>query len=264
MGQISVIGFGLKGFGNILIEELVNNKNVNFTKFYTRKEKFDFLYYDCSDIESLCENYNVKYDYINEELSWNTESADLAIISSFHRVFKKEHIEKFKYVINIHPSLLPSYKGATPTNWSLLNNETIVGLTAHIIDEKIDEGNIIFQEKLLNPYITDSEIRKSLAFLSRKIINEIISCYPNYQKILSGFKESFSPKRQEKDSVLSIDKIKSINQLIGHIKAFTNYPMPKIKMLDGRIFIIDYLNPKDYLEIEIEDRVFNILGYWCV
>jgi methionyl-tRNA formyltransferase len=48
--------------------------------------------------------------------------------------------------INLHPSLLPAYRGRAPLNWAILNGETRLGLTAHCIDEKADSGDIIAQQ----------------------------------------------------------------------------------------------------------------------
>lgn len=48
--------------------------------------------------------------------------------------------------VNLHPSLLPKYRGRAPINWAILNGETILGLTAHFIDEGMDTGDIIAQE----------------------------------------------------------------------------------------------------------------------
>lgn len=50
--------------------------------------------------------------------------------------------------INLHPSLLPKYRGRAPINWAILNGETEIGLTAHYIDEDIDSGDIINQIKV--------------------------------------------------------------------------------------------------------------------
>ena len=50
-----------------------------------------------------------------------------------------------KYAINIHGSLLPKYRGRTPHVWAIINNEKTTGVTAHLIDEKCDNGDIIQQ-----------------------------------------------------------------------------------------------------------------------
>ena len=50
--------------------------------------------------------------------------------------------------INLHPSLLPLYRGRAAINWAILNGETDIGLTAHLIDEGVDTGPILRQESI--------------------------------------------------------------------------------------------------------------------
>lgn len=47
--------------------------------------------------------------------------------------------------VNLHPSLLPRYRGRAPINWAILNGETTLGLTAHVVDEGMDSGDVIAQ-----------------------------------------------------------------------------------------------------------------------
>lgn len=53
-----------------------------------------------------------------------------------------------KYAVNIHGSLLPRYRGRTPTVWAVINGEKEVGVTAHLMNELCDDGDIIKQEVL--------------------------------------------------------------------------------------------------------------------
>ena len=49
---------------------------------------------------------------------------------------------------NLHASLLPQYRGAAPINWAIINNEKETGVTTFLIDEKIDTGNVLLNEKI--------------------------------------------------------------------------------------------------------------------
>lgn len=261
MDKITVACFGLQGFGNNLLGALQKDSRTVVTTLYTRKTSFDFGYYECDKLETIAAKTNTPVVYVPDKGDWTCEKADLAIISSFHRIFKQEHLSKFRYTINIHPSLLPAYKGATPTNWMIKNGEQIAGLSAHLVDDGIDTGEVLFQRKLLNPYLEDNRLRKALAFLSEEIVADIIGAYPNYQTIETESLDSFFPPRSTGDALLDVDKIESLEQLIFHIKAFTNYPMPKL-LIGDRIFIVDYENPKQSVEIEVKNQRFSVLGYW--
>ncbi|NCI49068.1 methionyl-tRNA formyltransferase [Sediminibacterium roseum] len=53
-----------------------------------------------------------------------------------------------QYAINIHGSLLPKYRGRTPHVWAIINNEKETGITAHLINDGCDTGDIVYQESL--------------------------------------------------------------------------------------------------------------------
>jgi len=73
---------------------------------------------------------------------------DLIVVLAF-RMLPKEVWQLAKYgTINLHASLLPQYRGAAPINWAIINGETETGVTTFFIDEKIDTGKVILQEKI--------------------------------------------------------------------------------------------------------------------
>ena len=76
----------------------------------------------------------------------NTEwSIDLVVSVTYDKIIKKWFIEKCKRIINIHNGPLPRYRGVSPINWALKNNETTHGVTIHEITPGIDDGPIISQ-----------------------------------------------------------------------------------------------------------------------
>ncbi len=73
---------------------------------------------------------------------------DLAIVASYGKILPKELIDQSKYgFLNVHPSLLPKYRGATPIQSVILNGDEETGVTIMLIDEKMDHGPIIAQDK---------------------------------------------------------------------------------------------------------------------
>lgn len=262
MEKIKVACFGLQGFGNNLLETLQDKPEVTVIALYTKKSPFKFNYYECETLESLAERSKIPLIYIPEKGDWSCEAADLAISSSFHRIFRRKHLEKFRFTINIHPALLPGYKGATPTNWMIRNGEQIAGVSAHLVDEGIDTGAVLFRRRLLNPYLNDNDLRKALAFFSKRVIDDIINAYPDFPSVSGDkYEDSFFPARTNADALLKIEDVKSVEQLIFHIKAFTDFPMPKLQIGD-KTFIIDYANPQESIDLAINGRDFSVIGYW--
>ncbi|MEK9839763.1 MAG: formyltransferase family protein, partial [Paracoccaceae bacterium] len=73
---------------------------------------------------------------------------DLGIIYAYGKLVPKDIIEHSKFgIMNLHCSLLPSYRGAAPIQHALINGEDYTGYTYFRINELLDEGDIILQEK---------------------------------------------------------------------------------------------------------------------
>ena len=71
---------------------------------------------------------------------------DLIIVGGFSKILKRDVIAIPRTAcVNIHPSLLPAYRGPNPVYWVVANGESKTGVTAHFIDEGIDSGDIIDQ-----------------------------------------------------------------------------------------------------------------------
>ena len=74
---------------------------------------------------------------------------DVLLSISWSYLFSEQVIKHFSgRAINFHPGILPNYRGCFSIPWSIINQEKYVGFTYHYISEKIDEGDIIFQEKI--------------------------------------------------------------------------------------------------------------------
>lgn len=79
---------------------------------------------------------------------------DLCVICHFERLIKKPLLSIPKYgFINVHPSLLPNYRGMAPQHWPIINGERETGITVHYVDEGTDTGDIILQRHI--PLIDD-------------------------------------------------------------------------------------------------------------
>ena len=70
-------------------------------------------------------------------------------LAGFMKILSKNFITKFKgKILNIHPSLLPKYKGLNTHQRALNNNEKYSGCTVHFVNSKLDSGKIILQKKV--------------------------------------------------------------------------------------------------------------------
>ena len=108
-------------------------------------------------------------------------------LAGFMKILSKNFINKFsKPILNIHPSLLPKYKGLNTHMRAIKNRDRHTGATIHIVTEKLDSGKIILQKKVK---ILKKDNIKSLKNKVLKIEHEI---YPKaIVKFYSNFKEEF-------------------------------------------------------------------------
>ncbi len=176
--------FALTGFGNVALLTLLKYNSIEIVKLYTRKEKNSFPYYNEKQLDLLAQENSIEIKYIDDISDWNVDDrVEMNLVVTFHRIFKSKHLKQSPVNINIHPSLLPSYKGPTPTNWVLFYKEKKTGITAHYVTELVDEGDIIYQKEY--PITTDEDnlLRKFLAEGILPCINHLITKYPKYKII---------------------------------------------------------------------------------
>tara|TARA_B100001057_G_C22510365_1_gene817623 strand:- start:39 stop:620 length:582 start_codon:yes stop_codon:yes gene_type:complete len=98
---------------------------------------------------------------------------EMICLAGFMKILSKNFIKKFKgKILNIHPSLLPKYKGLNTHERALKNKEKYSGCTVHFVNSKLDSGKIILQKKVK---IAKNETKNSLA---KKILVQEHKIYP--------------------------------------------------------------------------------------
>ena len=103
----------------------------------------------------------------------NNKKIKLICLAGFMRILSKNFIKRFKgKILNIHPSLLPKYKGLNTHQRAISNNEKYSGCTVHFVNSRLDSGKIILQKKVK---ISKFDTAKSL---SKKILIQEHKLYP--------------------------------------------------------------------------------------
>src|SRR3989338_9649876 len=102
--------------------------------------------------------------------------ADFFLVAAFGKILKKELLEiPPKGVVGVHPSLLPKYRGASPIQSVILNDEKETGTALFLIDEKVDHGEIVGSRKLkVESEDNYTSLEEKLARLSVELILETI------------------------------------------------------------------------------------------
>ena len=119
-------------------------------------------------------NFKKKYKIENQILSdLKKHKIKMICLAGFMEILSRNFITKFKgKILNIHPSLLPKYKGLNTHQRALNNNEKYSGCTVHFVNSKLDSGKIVLQKKVK---ISKNDTKNSLA---RKVLIQEHKLYP--------------------------------------------------------------------------------------
>lgn len=198
---------------------------------------------------------------------------DLFIVASYGKIVPKIILDMPKYgVLNIHPSLLPKYRGPAPLQEQILNNEKDLGVTIMLMDPEIDHGPIICQEKIVVPNwpVNLLELKTIMAKAGVKLLADNLEAWIN-KKIKATEQDhlqaTFTKKVEKNDGLLDLEFGKPFD---NYLKTKAYYPWPgtfffiqkngrKIRIIikeseftDGR-FIIKKVLPEGKKEMTYED-----------
>ena len=160
----SLIRFSKLKKSPISIKLIVSNnpksKGLAFGKIYKiRKNIFNFKKQAIAEKEIL--------------LKLKKNKISLICLAGFMKILSKNFILRFKgQILNIHPSLLPKYKGLNTHEKSIKNRDKFSGCTVHFVTSKLDSGKIIIQKKVR---IKKNDTPKSLA---KRILSQEHKLYP--------------------------------------------------------------------------------------
>jgi formyltetrahydrofolate-dependent phosphoribosylglycinamide formyltransferase len=136
---------------SLIVSSNKRAKGLNFADRYKIKKKI----YDFNNIKKS-ESFILKQLKINK--------INLICLAGFMKILSPNFIKKFKGIIlNIHPSLLPRYKGLNTHERVLQNKEKYSGCTVHYVNSRLDSGKIILQAKVkISKKDTSSSLKKKI------------------------------------------------------------------------------------------------------
>ena len=123
--------------------------NINYIVSNTRKAKglkIAKLYKIPFHVLNL--NKKINLEFILKEL--RKKKISLICLAGYMKILDKKFINRFdKKIVNVHPSLLPKYKGLNTFRRALKNNEKLTGCTMHYVNKNLDSGKIILKKKVV-------------------------------------------------------------------------------------------------------------------
>ncbi len=201
-------------------------------------------------------------------------SPTLGVLASYGAILPKEILDLFpEGIINIHPSLLPKFKGPSPIQSTILAGETETGTTIIKLDEQVDHGPIIKQDKVsLVGDETTQGLKNALFTIGSYMIGSIIEKLEINQglSLMQGetlkvtpqdhSKESFTEKITKQDGFIDFSNPPSPDELDRKIRAFFPWPTVWFKTkINGKEKLIK-LFPEKQIQVEGK-RIMNFKDF---
>ena len=152
----------------LVISNKANAKGLDFAKKFKIKKKFI----------SYQNNRNAEQKILNVI---KKDKIELICLAGFMKILSSNFIKKFRgKILNIHPSLLPKYKGLNTHQRALDNNEKYSGCTVHLVNNRLDSGKIILQKRVKifkkdNSQSLGKRVLKKEHLIYPKAIKKVIS-----------------------------------------------------------------------------------------
>ena len=166
----------------------------------------------------------------------------LLVLASYGRILPEELLEIPTYgSINVHPSLLPKYRGATPIQTAILNGDKETGVTIMEMVKEVDAGKIILQKNTpINDGETSSKLRARLAKLGSKMLLEAVPLYLSGQAKLieqDSSQKSLTKRFLKTDG--EINWTEPTEKIVRKINAFEPWPGTYTFLAGKRLKIIE-------------------------
>ncbi len=143
MKQVAVFGSG-DGSNFEAIIKYFKGKNIEFTCISDKKDSYILQRAKNHGIKSLFIPFKNSYNFLKE----NKNKFDLVVLAGYMRILPPEAVSLTK-MINIHPSILPAFKGINSIERAYNSGAKITGVTVHYVNEEVDAGPIIAQLPVL-------------------------------------------------------------------------------------------------------------------
>ena len=276
--MVSFAFFGTDEFAVTVLEQL-KSKNLLPSLIITTpdKAKGRKLILTPPPAKTWSEENNIKFlqpdklsnpDFL-EQLTAN--SSKLFIVASYGKIIPKTVLDLPKFgTLNIHPSLLPKYRGPTPIQTAILNSdkETETGVSVMLVDEEVDHGPILLQHKLQHESGANYVVmRDKLAKLGADLLADVMPKWVENKietRAQDHSQATFTKKINKTDGEIILD---NKNSELNYRKSLAYTPWPGIYFFDqqnkrvkitdasleNNIFVIKKVVPEGRPEMRWED-----------
>lgn len=250
--RVNIIFFGASQFVLPILDVLKANYNLSLV-LTTEKEISDA-------VPSWCMENEVKYVSIikidqNIVQKIVCEKPEFAILAYFRLILPKKLLSIFpEGIINIHPSLLPKYRGPTPVQTAIKNGDKTTGVTIIKLDEEVDHGAIFTQTE--EPILADdtaNSLHRKLFLKGAELLVENINKYLNKTlkpKEQNHENATYTQRLTRENGYIDINNPPAKKNLDRLVRAY--YPWPGVwtrQIINGKSSIIKFL-PRQKVQVE--------------
>jgi methionyl-tRNA formyltransferase len=208
-------------------------------------------------------NVPLAYDWADFEKSPPTGGWDVAIVVDYGKILPQSLLSiPKKGFLNMHPSLLPRLRGASPMRSAILNNEQDTGVSVILIDEEMDHGPLVAQKKAQFPEwpLKNSELESILVPLGGMLLAQILREYVagNIEPVEQNHDvATYSGKFTKEDGLLDLkgDVLENLRKIYAFegwpgTYAFFERAGKKIRVaildahIEGKALVIDSVKPE--------------------
>ncbi|KKQ80662.1 MAG: Methionyl-tRNA formyltransferase [Parcubacteria group bacterium GW2011_GWC2_38_7] len=151
----------------------------------------------------------------------------ILIVAAYGKLLPKEILEMTKFgCLNVHPSLLPKYRGPSPIQTVLLNGENKTGVSIMLLNSAMDEGEILIQEEMpINSDEIYAELEEKLTIKSTEILDMILPRYINHEVELlkqNSLEATYCYKIDKLDGKINFSN--SAQDIYNQYRAYKSWP----------------------------------------
>ena len=232
------------GLGEVVLKYFINKYDISFVLTDKGSE----------NIVNICNENNILF-YAGNPRKPEIDnfligiSCDVIISINYLFIIEKKIINLANQLcFNVHGSLLPKYRGRTPHVWAIINNEKETGITAHIIDETCDTGDILKQIKVqILEEDTGASILEKYKKLYIPLVEDVLFSFRS--RTLTLYKQdenkaTYFGKRTPDDG--RIDWSWSSERIVNWVRAQANPYPGAFTFYNNKKIIIDKVSKSDY------------------
>lgn len=259
---MKIIFFGTQEFAVEILQELIDSSDFEINLVITQPDKPVGRRQEIQKppVKILAEKYGLKVEQPGNLKTFDINQAiwDLGIVAQYGLLIPKNILEAPKYgLINVHPSLLPKYRGASPIQSAILNGEKKTGITIMKLDAGMDTGPILLQKSLkIEPEDIYPTLEQKMAEIAKELLKKAIFEYISGElkpMPQDNLKATYCQQFTREDG--KIDWRKSAQEIYNQWRAFQVWPGVwgkfKIKDQDLRIKLSE-------VKLSEESRAGNI------